>query len=203
MTTFSSPFKQKQKMIIKTWPLAMRPHLSQGRWRSLKWPFCAVCGIQCCSVFKKQAHNSKWLPLTCLMLLLWWVHWEIVLQISVISLRGLSQQPKTCRHVHLRHTKVKYKGRDDVKSNQMSTMSRSFKFVFNVIIDKLVAELDWRYKSYKDLEQSFGFLSNMHIITPEELHSNAMCLQKKYHTDLLDELLNSRTLPKMRKTKVP
>lgn len=75
--------------------------------------------------------------------------------------------------------------------------------MFNVIIDKLVAELDWRYKSYKDLEQSFGFLSNMHIITPEELHSNAMCLQKKYHTDLLDELLNSRTLPKMRKTKVP
>ncbi len=60
---------------------------------------------------------------------------------------------------------------------------QKFQFcVFNVIIDKLVAELDRRYKSYKDLEQSFGFLSNMYTI-----YVLMLCLQKKYHTDLQDD----------------
>ncbi len=79
---------------------------------------------------------------------------------------------------------------DSSVTDSQSTMSGRQKFqvcVFNVIIDKLVAELDRRYKSYKDLEQSFGFLSNMHTITSEELRSNALCLQKKYHTDLQDD----------------
>lgn len=74
--------------------------------------------------------------------------------------------------------------------DSQNTISGRQKFqvcVFNVIIDKLVAELDHRYKSYKDLEQSFGYLSNMHTITSEELRSNALCLQKKYHTDFQDD----------------
>lgn len=98
---------------------------------------------------------------------------------------------------------------DSSVPDSQSTMSGRQKFqvcMFNVTIDKLVAELDRRYKSYKDLEQSFGFLSNMHTITSEELRSNALCLQKKTtqickRTSLM-KLPNSRTLQKKRKTKV-
>lgn len=78
----------------------------------------------------------------------------------MISLRGLSQQPKTCYHVYHTHTKVTFKGSDNIKSNQMNNeynVRKTKVASLSVITGTLVAELDCRYKSYKDLKQSFEF----------------------------------------------
>lgn len=59
--------------------------------------------------------------------------------------------------------------------------------VFYVIIDRLVAELDWRYEAYNSLKQSFGFLNKIHFLTSQELRSAAAQLQKKYSTDIQED----------------
>ncbi|KAK0148598.1 hypothetical protein N1851_011058 [Merluccius polli] len=57
--------------------------------------------------------------------------------------------------------------------------------VFNVVIDRLVAELDRRYQSYNSTLQSFGFLNNLlTTMCSEELRLSASRLQKKYDVDL-------------------
>uniref|UniRef100_A0A8C6WJK3 Zinc finger MYM-type protein 1 n=1 Tax=Neogobius melanostomus TaxID=47308 RepID=A0A8C6WJK3_9GOBI len=59
--------------------------------------------------------------------------------------------------------------------------------VFNVVIDKLVAELDWRYEAYNALKHSFGFLNKIHLLTSQELRSAAALLQKKYPSDIQED----------------
>ncbi|ROL49836.1 Galactose-specific lectin nattectin [Anabarilius grahami] len=52
--------------------------------------------------------------------------------------------------------------------------------VFIAIIDHIIAELDRRYHSYKDIQQTFGFLSKIPSIPLQDLRTGADHLQKKY-----------------------
>lgn len=61
--------------------------------------------------------------------------------------------------------------------------------VYNVIIDRLVAELDRRYESYNTTLQSFSFLNNLLTTSPEELRTSASRLQRKYDVDLEDDFV--------------
>lgn len=61
--------------------------------------------------------------------------------------------------------------------------------VFNVIIDRLMAELDRRYEGYNNTLQSFSFLNNLLTTCPEELRLSASKLQKKYDVDLEDDFV--------------
>lgn len=59
--------------------------------------------------------------------------------------------------------------------------------VFLVVMDRLLAELDRRFKSYNDLNVSFGFLNNISTLSAEHLREKAADLQRRYHTDLENE----------------
>lgn len=50
--------------------------------------------------------------------------------------------------------------------------------VFIAVIDRLVAELDRRYHSYKGIQQTFGFLNEIPSIPLQDLRIGAATLQK-------------------------
>lgn len=55
-------------------------------------------------------------------------------------------------------------------------------------MDRLLAELDRRFKSYNDLNVSFGFLNKISTLSAEHLREKAAGLQRRYHhTDLENE----------------
>lgn len=70
--------------------------------------------------------------------------------------------------------------------------------VFIAIIDRLVAELDRRYASYKIINQKFGFLNNIMLMPLSDLRRDACELQKLYsgdlEADLVEELVQFRML---------
>ncbi|KAK7162483.1 hypothetical protein R3I93_006713 [Phoxinus phoxinus] len=61
--------------------------------------------------------------------------------------------------------------------------------VYIYIIDRLVSELDRRYQSYKDVCENFGFLNGLHLISPQDLRSAALNLQRKYNSDLEEDFV--------------
>ena len=61
--------------------------------------------------------------------------------------------------------------------------------VFIVVIDRLVSELDRRYQSYNALYENFGFLNRFSSLSPQDLRSAAMSLQKKYQSDLGEDFV--------------
>lgn len=69
----------------------------------------------------------------------------------------------------------------------MSSQQKFAVSVFTLIVDKLVAELDRRYESYKEINNCFGFLNNIHSLSSQELRSSAINLQGKYNTDLQED----------------
>ena len=70
--------------------------------------------------------------------------------------------------------------------------------VFIAVIDRLVAELDRRYASYKTINQKFGFLNNITLMPLSDLRRDACELQKLYsgdlEADLVEELVQFRML---------
>lgn len=60
---------------------------------------------------------------------------------------------------------------------------------FIAIIDHLVAELDRRYYSYKDIQQTFGFSNAIPSIL-QDLCTGAANLQKKYAADLQEDFVD-------------
>lgn len=72
-------------------------------------------------------------------------------------------------------------------------MSGRYKFVvnvFNVIIDKLVAEVSKRCEAYKELDNTFGFLNKVSELSPQQIRSSATLLQNKYSCDLQEDLVD-------------
>lgn len=67
-------------------------------------------------------------------------------------------------------------GKEDLKIN-----------TFNVVIDRLYAELKKRSDVYFDLNGKFGFLNCLSSISNEEIRKNASFLTEKYQTDLDDD----------------
>ncbi|ROL53437.1 C-type lectin domain family 4 member F [Anabarilius grahami] len=62
--------------------------------------------------------------------------------------------------------------------------------VFIAIIDRLIAELDRRYHSYRDIQQTFGFLSEIPSTPLQDLRTGAANLQKKYAGDLEEDFVD-------------
>ena len=57
------------------------------------------------------------------------------------------------------------------QADESSTTGRS-KFsvsVYNVVIDRLVAELDRRYQAYNSTVESFGFLNTLRTMSSQDL----------------------------------
>ncbi|CAM4513430.1 unnamed protein product [Leuciscus chuanchicus] len=61
--------------------------------------------------------------------------------------------------------------------------------VYIYIIDRLVSQLDRRYQSYKELCENFGFLNGLHLISPQDLRSAALSLQRKYNSNLEEDFV--------------
>uniref|UniRef100_A0A3B3QZT7 TTF-type domain-containing protein n=1 Tax=Paramormyrops kingsleyae TaxID=1676925 RepID=A0A3B3QZT7_9TELE len=68
--------------------------------------------------------------------------------------------------------------------------------VFIAIIDRLLAEIDRRYDSYKNIRETFGFLSHLSSISLEDLRREATTLQEKYigdlEADFVEEIVHFR-----------
>lgn len=72
--------------------------------------------------------------------------------------------------------------------------------VFIPIIDRLLAEQDRRYDSYKNIRQMFGFLNKLSTIPLEDLRSEATTFQEKYtgeqEADFVKEIVHRREFVK-------
>lgn len=58
---------------------------------------------------------------------------------------------------------------------------------FIVIIDRLIAELNTRAKVYFNLNETFGFLSNLDNLSKDDIRNGASVLRQKYPSDIGDE----------------
>uniref|UniRef100_A0A8P4KG01 TTF-type domain-containing protein n=1 Tax=Dicentrarchus labrax TaxID=13489 RepID=A0A8P4KG01_DICLA len=88
--------------------------------------------------------------------------------------------------------KKKRKRQADESSEPECELSGHKRFctsVYICIIDRLVSELDRRYQSYKDVCENFGFLNGLHFISPQDLRSAALSLQRKYNSDLEEDFV--------------
>ncbi|CAM4509097.1 unnamed protein product [Leuciscus chuanchicus] len=72
---------------------------------------------------------------------------------------------------------------------ELSGRKRFCTSVYIYIIDRLVSELDRRYQSFKELCENFGFLNGLHLISPQDLLSAALSLQRKYNSDLEEDFV--------------
>uniref|UniRef100_A0A8P4KM64 Zinc finger MYM-type protein 1 n=1 Tax=Dicentrarchus labrax TaxID=13489 RepID=A0A8P4KM64_DICLA len=72
---------------------------------------------------------------------------------------------------------------------ELSGRKRFCTSVYICMIDRLVSELDRRYQSYKDVCENFGFLNGLHLISPQDLRSAALSLQRKYNSDLEEDFV--------------
>ena len=52
---------------------------------------------------------------------------------------------------------------------------------------RLVSELDQRYQSYDVVYENFGFLYSLSSLSLQDLHSAALKLPTKYHSDLEED----------------
>lgn len=60
---------------------------------------------------------------------------------------------------------------------------------FNVILDKLIPEVNHRKKAYKELFNLFHFLINFTNVDPEDIRKGAEKLCKFYNCDLNEDFL--------------
>ena len=72
---------------------------------------------------------------------------------------------------------------------ELSGRRRFHTSVYICVIDRLVSELDRRYQSYNDVYENFGFLNGLHLISPQDLRSAALSLQRKYSSDLEEDFV--------------
>lgn len=80
-----------------------------------------------------------------------------------------------------RHRKRKNEADESTEPDYEQSGRDEFKktTVFIAVIDHLIDELDRRYHSYKDIQQTFGFLNEIPSIPLQVLHTGAVNLQKK------------------------
>ncbi|XDV19134.1 hypothetical protein PO909_024682, partial [Leuciscus waleckii] len=90
-----------------------------------------------------------------------------------------------------RHRKRKKQADESSEPDYVRSGREKFKTaVFIAIIDRLVAELDRRYHSYKGIQQTFGFLNEITSIPLQDLRIGAANLQKKYAGDLEEDFVD-------------
>lgn len=90
-----------------------------------------------------------------------------------------------------RHRKRKKQADESSEPDYVRSGGKKFKTaVFIAVIDRLVAELDRRYHSYKGIQQTFGFLNEIPSIPLQDLHIGAANLQKKYAGDLEEDFVD-------------
>ncbi|XP_048010458.1 uncharacterized protein LOC125244414 [Megalobrama amblycephala] len=90
-----------------------------------------------------------------------------------------------------RHRKRKNQADESNEPDYEQSGCEKFKTtVFIAIIDHLIAELDRRYHSYRDIQQTFGFLSEIPSIPLQDLRTGAANLQKKYAGDLEEDFVD-------------
>ncbi len=62
--------------------------------------------------------------------------------------------------------------------------------MFISLIDHLIVELDGRYHSYKDFQQTFGFLNKIPSISVQDLDTGAANLLRKYTGDPKEDFVD-------------
>lgn len=100
----------------------------------------------------------------------------------------VSQQYKSEKHCELKCKKQQNESRElDCK---LSGLEKSCVELFNVIIDKSVAELHCRCKAYKGVCGNFRCMNYLHLLSASELDDSAVKLQNKYSTNLQEDFAN-------------
>lgn len=100
----------------------------------------------------------------------------------------VSQQYKSEKHCELKCEKQQNESRElDCK---LSGLEKSCVELFNVIIDKSVAELHCRCKAYKGVCGNFRCMNYLHLLSASELDDSAVKLQNKYSTNLQEDFAN-------------
>ena len=81
---------------------------------------------------------------------------------------------------------------DEVKENEVELSGRDrFRVtVFNVIIDRLIAELQRRGSAYEKLSKKFDFLTKLHSLESQDVRDGARNLEAFYPGDLDGTLEN-------------
>lgn len=121
---------------------------------------------------------------------MWSTYGVILTTLRVLQKTCLQLCPNSTKWTHRGTEKGKKQADESTEPDYQPSDGDKFKAtVFIAVIDGLVAELHRRYHSYKDIQQTFGFLNSVTSISAQDLRTGASTLQRKYASDLVEDFV--------------